>query len=61
MEVEVIFPTGEKIMAGINVRPRAKEILRELHEVYEIVIFTASHYCYANPVIDYLDPEGLVV
>jgi CTD small phosphatase-like protein 2 len=25
------------------------------------VVFTASHACYANPVIDYLDPDGTLV
>lgn len=29
--------------------------------MFEIVVFTASHGCYANPVIDYLDPEGTLV
>jgi CTD small phosphatase-like protein 2 len=25
--------------------------------IYEVVIFTASHSCYANVVVDYLDPK----
>lgn len=52
------FPTGEIIEAGINVRPYCLEILQELSKLYEIVIFTASHSCYANVVLDYLDPKG---
>lgn len=24
---------------------------------YEVMIFTASHSCYANEILDYLDPE----
>jgi CTD small phosphatase-like protein 2 len=35
--------------------------LQELAKHFEIVVFTASHACYANPVIDYLDPEGTLV
>lgn len=53
----VTFPNGVQIMAGINIRPFAKGILEELDKYYEVIVFTASHSCYANPVIDYLDPE----
>lgn len=35
--------------------------MQELSKNFEIVVFTASHACYANPVIDYLDPEGKLV
>jgi len=56
VKVPVHFPTGEFIEAGINIRPYAKEILDNLAQHFEIVVFTASHSCYANPVIDYLDP-----
>jgi len=52
------FPHGEVIEAGINVRPYAFEILKELSQYYEIVIFTASHSSYANVVLDYLDPQN---
>lgn len=60
VSVEVVFPTGEKIKAGINVRPGAQQIIEDLAKDFEIIIFTASHFCYANPVIDYLDPKKLV-
>jgi CTD small phosphatase-like protein 2 len=56
VRVPVHFPTGEFIEAGINIRPYAKEILERLNPHFEILIFTASHSCYANPVIDHLDP-----
>mmetsp|Transcript_13943 Transcript_13943/g.11918 ORF Transcript_13943/g.11918 Transcript_13943/m.11918 type:complete len:257 (-) Transcript_13943:179-949(-) len=52
------FPHGEVIEAGINVRPYAIECLQELSKYFEIIIFTASHSCYANVVLDYLDPEN---
>ena len=44
------------LQAGINVRPFAKEILEELSKEFEIIIFTASHSCYAKAVLEYLDP-----
>jgi len=53
----ITFPNGEVVEAGINVRPFAIECLRELSQYYEIIVFTASHGCYANVVLDYLDPH----
>lgn len=35
--------------------------MKELKDVFEIVIFTASHSSYANNVIDYLDPKGDII
>ena len=58
--IPVIFPSGEKILAGINIRPYAKEIVEELAAHFEVIIFTASHSCYANPVIDYLDEKRVI-
>lgn len=36
----------------------AVETLRELSDYFEIIVFTASHSCYGNRVIDHLDPKG---
>lgn len=58
VKLPITFPTGEVIEAGINVRPHAKEILQNLSKNFEIIVFTASHSCYANVVLDYLDPEN---
>jgi CTD small phosphatase-like protein 2 len=33
------------------------ECLKELSQYFEIIVFTASHGCYANVVLDYLDPK----
>ena len=30
-------------------------------EDHEIIVFTASHNCYANKVLDYLDPKGELI
>ena len=43
--------------AKINIRPHVTQFLSELSEIFEIIIFTASHSCYANVIIDYLDPN----
>lgn len=53
----ITFPTGEIVQAGINVRPYAIECLREVNKDFEVFVFTASHPCYANVVLDYLDPN----
>ena len=42
----------------INIRPYAEAFLKELSKIFELIIFTASHSCYANVLIDYLDPEN---
>ncbi|CAD8184206.1 unnamed protein product [Paramecium pentaurelia] len=55
------FPSGEIIEASINIRPYAQQVLQTLHKHFEIIVFTASHSCYANVVIDYLDPHKNVI
>lgn len=32
-------------------------MLKSLSTNFEIIVFTASHSCYANVVLDHLDPE----
>ncbi|CAK68841.1 unnamed protein product (macronuclear) [Paramecium tetraurelia] len=51
------FPTGETVQAGINLRPYCREMLAILSQKYEIIVFTASHECYAQKVINYIDPD----
>ena len=58
MKLPITFPTGEVIEAGINIRPHCKEILMNLSKKYEVIVFTASHSCYASVVLDHLDPKG---
>ena len=43
MKVTILFPNGDNIIAGFNIRPFAKEILAILSKLAEVVIFTASH------------------
>lgn len=42
----------------MNFRPFAHDILRELSKEFEIMVFTASVSCYADAVLDLLDPEN---
>ena len=56
--VPIAFPDGESVEAQVNVRPYAIECLREANEHFQVVVFTASHQNYADPIIDYLDPNG---
>lgn len=58
MKLPIKFPTGEVIEAGINIRPHAVDILKNLAKNFEVIVFTASHSCYANVVLNHLDPEN---
>lgn len=55
--LEITFPNNSKIKAGINIRPYAVQCIRQLSKYFEIIVFTASHQCYANVIVDYLDPN----
>lgn len=57
VKLNIKFPTGEKIDAGVNIRPHTKHFLHELAKICEVIVFTASHECYANVVLDHLDPK----
>ncbi|CAD8045533.1 unnamed protein product [Paramecium sonneborni] len=58
--IPITFPSGDTVQAGINIRPWAKQILSLLSEVCEVVVFTASHQCYASQVIQYLDHKKIL-
>jgi Dullard-like phosphatase family protein len=57
----ITFPGGEVIHAGINIRPYAIECLKQANKYFEVLVFTASHKCYADVVLDYLDPTGELI
>jgi CTD small phosphatase-like protein 2 len=61
VQLGIKFPTGEKIEAGVNIRPYAQMFLEELAKICEVVVFTASHECYANVVLNYLDPHKKLI
>jgi len=41
-------------------RPGVDEFLRQVGELFEVVVFTASLSKYANPLLDQLDKEGVI-
>ncbi|CAD8095913.1 unnamed protein product [Paramecium sonneborni] len=47
--------------AGISIRPYTQEFLKNMAQYYEIIIFTASNEEYANQIINYLDPQGIII
>jgi RNA polymerase II subunit A small phosphatase-like protein len=44
----------------VRVRPGAKEFIAELAPFYELVVFTASAKTYADQVVNFIDPDGLI-
>jgi len=65
--VPVQFPSGENIQvpsahqAPLNIRPHALPFLQRMSELFEVFIFTASNSCYADAVLDYLDPDKKLI
>jgi len=57
----VSVPNGsikdQKYKITINVRPNLIQSLKEIKKNYVIVVYTASHKYYADPVLDYIDPN----
>lgn len=61
VRLPVTFPNGDVVEAGINIRPYAVEILKAANKAFEVIIFTASHSCYADVVLDFLDPDNSLI
>lgn len=59
--IQITFPTGEVVNAGVNVRPFARDCLISANRDFEVIVFTASHKCYADRVLDYIDPTGQLI
>ena len=51
------FPDKHTVNVGVNLRPHLRETLKELKKYFELIVFTASHSCYANAIINYIDPK----
>ena len=41
--ITVDFPNADSATAGINIRPYALQCLKKAAEIYQVVVFTASH------------------
>ncbi len=48
----------EPVMAGINIRPHIIECLELANKYFQVIIFTASEKEYADPILDYIDPDN---
>lgn len=55
--ITVTFPNGDTATAGLNIRPFALECLKRASDMFQVVVFTASHQAYADVVLDLLDPN----
>ncbi|PJF19946.1 hypothetical protein PSACC_00241 [Paramicrosporidium saccamoebae] len=62
MNADLVVPVhlGEGVFQPIYVckRPGVDEFLRHVSQHFEVVLFTASLSNYADPVVDFLDPNG---
>ncbi len=44
----------------VKLRPGAIEFLHKVSEFYELMVFTASLSKYANPLLNMMDPSGII-
>lgn len=51
---------GKVTNGFVNVRPYAKEILKRLGRYFDVIVFTAGNKCYADPILDHIDPTGVI-
>jgi RNA polymerase II subunit A small phosphatase-like protein len=57
-EFSISFGTEENAAtAFVLVRPGAKQLVRELGPLFELVVFTAGLQQYADPVVNMIDPD----
>jgi len=59
--LKVTLPSREVVSVGVNVRPYALNCLQTLSQDWEIIVFTASQRCYADAILDYLDPNSELI
>jgi len=57
--LNIEWDNGEKDYVFVNVRPNAFIFLVKMAKIYEVVIFTASIYNYALPLITRLDKRDI--
>ena len=59
--IRIQFPNGVVMPVGVNIRPYVKECLEEANKNFEVIVFTASQKCYADVVLNLLDPTGKLI
>ncbi|KAI3897850.1 hypothetical protein MKX03_011221 [Papaver bracteatum] len=55
------FTTIDKCTYYIKKRPYVEDFLKRASELFDVVIFTASDHMYADPVLDFLDPQHKLI
>jgi len=55
--VTIMHPKEGPTKIGVNIRPKIIECLNEIKKNFVLIIFTASHNLYADPIIDHIDPK----
>ena len=61
ISLPITFPSGKTCIAGINLRPHLLECLEEAHKLFEVIVFAASHKCYADVILNYIDPMNKLI
>ena len=56
-KINVTLPCNKEVVIGVNIRPHLNELFNKIKDIYNIVIFTASHKSYSDAVLNYIDPE----
>jgi len=59
--VTIMHPKEGPTKIGVNIRPKIIESLKKIKENYVIIVFTASHSLYADPIIDLIDPNKSLI
>lgn len=63
MDPDFIIPVeieGRIVDVYVLKRPLMDEFLAAVGNIYEVVVFTASLSKYADPLLDLLDPQGVI-